>query len=81
MQSICIVLYQLRALPTIAMHQTKSCFDTDGEREADSNTNPTDDDAGADANVKGEDDLDISWIIEEDKDHPPRILPQSRRGV
>jgi hypothetical protein len=48
---------------------TESCFDTDIEGETDSDTNPTD----VDTDVEGEnkDELDTSWIIDEDKDHSP----------
>ena len=48
---------------------TESCFDIDIEGETDSDTNPTD----VDTDVEGEnkDELDISWIIDEDKDHSP----------
>jgi hypothetical protein len=45
---------------------TKSCFDSDDkEGETDANTNPTD----IDTDVEGEDELDVSWIIDRDKDH------------
>jgi hypothetical protein len=45
----------------------ESCFDTDDEGETGSDTNPTD----IDTDVEGEGELNISWTIEEDKDHPP----------
>jgi len=43
----------------------ESCFDTEDEvGETDSDTNPTD----VDTDIEGEDEADISWITEEDKD-------------
>jgi hypothetical protein len=45
----------------------KSCFDTGDEGETYSGTNATD----VDTDIKGEDDLDVSWIIEEDKEIKP----------
>jgi hypothetical protein len=50
---------------------SESCFDTDGEGGTDSDTNPTDVDTNVDTDLEGEDELDVSWIIDEDKDHPP----------
>jgi hypothetical protein len=49
---------------------SESCFDTDGEGATDSDTNPTDVGTDIDTDVEGEDELDISWIIDKDKDHP-----------
>jgi hypothetical protein len=46
---------------------TESCFDTDGEGETDADTNSTD----IDTEGENEDRLDVSWIIDEDKDHSP----------
>jgi hypothetical protein len=37
----------------------------DEEGETDSNTNPME----IDTNVEGEDELDVLWIVDEDKDH------------
>ena len=43
----------------------ESCFDTEDEvGETDSDTNPTD----VDTDIEGEDEADVSWITEEDKD-------------
>ncbi len=47
---------------------SESCFDAEDEvDETDSDTNPTD----FDTDVEGRDVADITWITEEDKDHPP----------
>lgn len=47
---------------------SESCFDAEDEvDETDSDTNPTD----FDTDVEGGDEADITWITEEDKDHPP----------
>jgi hypothetical protein len=48
---------------------TESCFDTDIEGETDSNTNLTNVDTNVEGENKGE--LDISWIINKDKDRSP----------
>ena len=43
----------------------ESCFDMEDEvGETDSDTNPTD----VDTDIEGEDEADVSWITEEDKD-------------
>jgi hypothetical protein len=48
--------------------ELESCFDREDEvGEADSNTNPTD----VDTDIEGEDEADVSWMIEDDKDYPP----------
>src|SRR3954454_20110754 len=44
----------------------ESCFDTEDE-ESDPNTNPTD----VDTDIEGDDEVDIPWLLDEDKDHPP----------
>ncbi|KAI9765782.1 MAG: hypothetical protein M1839_005382 [Geoglossum umbratile] len=44
----------------------ESCFDTEDE-ESDPNTNPTD----VDTDIEGDDEVDTSWLLDEDKDHPP----------
>jgi hypothetical protein len=44
----------------------ESCFDTE-DGTSDSDTNPTD----IDADVEGDGEAEISWLLEEDKDHPP----------
>jgi hypothetical protein len=48
--------------------ELENCFDTEDEvGETDSNTNLTD----VDTDIEGEDEADVSWMIEEDKDYPP----------
>jgi hypothetical protein len=48
--------------------ELESCFDAEDEvEETDSNTNLTD----VDTDIEGEDETDVSWKIEEDKDYPP----------
>ncbi|KAI9771037.1 MAG: hypothetical protein M1839_002973 [Geoglossum umbratile] len=44
----------------------ESCFDTEDE-ESDPDTNPTD----VDTDVEGDSGADISWLLDENKDHPP----------
>ena len=47
--------------------ELESCFDTEDEvEETDSDTNLTD----VDTDIEGEDETDVSWKIEEDKDYP-----------
>jgi hypothetical protein len=47
--------------------ELESCFDTEDEvEETNSNTNLTD----VDTDIEGEDETDVSWKIEEDKDYP-----------
>jgi hypothetical protein len=51
----------------------ESCFDTKDE-ESDPDTNPTD----VDTDVEGDSGADISWLLDENKRSPTRILLQSR---
>jgi hypothetical protein len=46
----------------------ESCFDIDSRGETDSDTNLT----NVDTNVEGVDELNVSWIINKDKDHLPK---------
>jgi hypothetical protein len=63
-----LYVHETPTLPTIAASDIESCFDTDNEEgETGSDTNPTD----IDTDVEGEDELDVSWIIDEDKDRSP----------
>jgi hypothetical protein len=42
-----------------------SCFDTE-DGESDPNTNPMD----VDTNIERDDEVDVLWLLDEDKDHP-----------
>ena len=49
--------------------ELESCFDTEDEvEETDSDTNPTD----VDTDIEEEDKADVSPMIEEDRDYPPK---------
>lgn len=55
----------------------ESCFDTEDEvGETDSDTNPTD----VDTDIEGEDEADVSWITEEDKDRQ-NTTPIKKRSL
>ena len=55
----------------------ESCFDMEDEvGETDSNTNPMD----VDTDIEGEDEADILWITEEDKDHQ-NTTPIKKRSL
>jgi hypothetical protein len=57
--------------------ENNSWFDVERNvGETDSDTNPTD----VDTDIEGGDEADISWITEEDKGPPARVLSYSRRG-
>jgi hypothetical protein len=43
----------------------ESCFDTDDERDSDTNL------IDLDTNLLDGDDEDLSWLYEDDQDHPP----------
>ena len=53
---------------------TESCSDTDYESAPD--TDPTDIDTDADR----DNDADISWLLEEDQDHPPEYYLNQENG-
>jgi len=44
----------------------RSCFDTE-DKGSDHDSNPT----GADTDVEPDDDVDVSWLAEQDNAHPP----------
>jgi hypothetical protein len=48
----------------------ESCFDTN--KEDDSDTNPTD----IDTDIEEYDEVDLSWLHEDDEDHPPEYYLQ-----
>ena len=55
----------------------ESCFDMEDEvGETDSDTNPTD----VDTDIEGEDEADVSWITEEDKDRQ-NTTPIKKRSL
>ena len=54
---------------------TESCFNTEYEESA-PDTDPTNSDADADR----DNDADISWLLEEDQDHPPEYYLNQENG-
>jgi hypothetical protein len=57
--------------------ENDSCFDVESNvEETDYDTNPTD----VDTDIEGGDEADISWITEEDKDHPPEYYLIQEEG-
>ena len=54
---------------------TESCFDTEDE-ESEPDTDPAVDDTDA----EGDDEMDTSWLLEEDKDHPPEYYLNQEDG-
>jgi hypothetical protein len=48
----------------------ESCFDTD--KDSGSDTNPTE----VDTDVEEDDEADLSWLCDEDEDHPPEYYLQ-----